>query len=500
MVYQTKKLFLSLLLVLVGLGSKNQQQLGTKDKGNNASDVAEAIQVAKNKDIFRSATIGLYAVNLTHNKVISDINAATSLTPASTLKLLTTAAALEVLGKDFRFKTTIQYDGNIDEHGTLHGNVYIKGGGDPALGSMQFKKHYYQPYFMETWVQAVQGKGIKRIEGAVIGDAQIYTDFMVPDTWALGNLREYYGAGVSGLSIFDNIYTITFNAAPEGVPVQIIDIFPPLPDEMQVISQVKGAAINHKRIHIGGGLPYHNVRVIQGEIPCNKQKISLKGSSPDPPYWAAYSFCQELQKTGIEVTQPPTTIQRAATPLTDRQEVYTTLSPPLSDIIKCLNHDSLNSYAEHLLKHLSLAASRQGNTQSGARALKKFWSNKGIDTTGMLIYDGSGLSKYDALTPKQLVEVLCYMKNSENFTPFYESLPIAGKTGNLNFLFQQPPLKANIRAKSGALSNVRGFAGYCTNVIGEEIVVAIIVNHYDGSLRNAEAELEKILTVLLKQK
>jgi serine-type D-Ala-D-Ala carboxypeptidase/endopeptidase (penicillin-binding protein 4) len=470
---------------------------GAKENSTDAFSVA--IQAAQKKEIFCTATIGCYAVNLTKGRVLGGFNAARSMIPASTLKLLTTAAALETLGRGFRFETIIQYDGTVDEGGTLHGNIYIKGGGDPALGSRNFQDYYYRPHFISTWVQAIQAKGIKKVTGAVVGDGQIYADSIIPDTWAVGDLGEYYGAVVSGLSIFDNIYNITLQAAEGHEKASLIEVTPLLPEEVQIISQVKSATIDREQVYVGGW-PHRPVRVIQGEIPCGNQVITLESTSSDPAYWAAYTLHRALQEQQIEVVQPPATVCSSTIIPTARRHLCTTLSPPLSEIITKINHDSLNSYAEHLLKHLSLAAAGSGDTLSGTQALKKFWSEQGIDITGMLLRDGSGLSRHNACTPKQLVEALRYMKNSDNATLFLESLPIAGETGNLATLFKKMPLKGNLRAKSGSLSNVRGFAGYCTNREGDEIAFAIIVNHYDGPRSMVEKALEEILEALVGQK
>ena len=490
MAYQLKKYFLYLSLLL--LPSTGQA------KPKPTAAVAAAIQAAQNNKLLQTASVGCYAVNLTKGKVIGDVNATKSIIPASTLKLLTTAAALEILGKDFQFKTTIQYDGEIDEQGTLHGNIYIKGGGDPALGSQEFPDYYYQPHFITTWVQAIQAQGIKKIAGAVIGDAQIYADLMIPSTWVVEDLGEYYGVGISGLSIFDNVCKITLQAGSEGEAAVLTDITPSFPKEVQIMSQAKGAAIDREKARIEG-LPYQPRRVVQGKIPYGEPVI-LKASSPDPPFWAADTLHRALKEQAIEVTQSPTTVRRARLAPAARKDLFTTLSPPLWQIVKAIHHDSLNSYPEHLLKRLSLATAGAGDTRSGTKALKQFWESRGIDVTGMLLFDGSGLSRYNALTPKQLVEALRYMKHSANFPFFYEALPTAGKTANLARYFQQPPLKGNLKGKSGTMTNVRSFAGYCKNQQGDEIVFALLVNNYDGPRSKVDEAIEKILKVIVLQK
>ena len=486
--FRSRQYSLYLLLLVLPLTSWAEQ----------STAIVDAIKEAQSKKLFQAASIGCYAVNLTQDKVIVHINEKRSLIPASSLKLLTTAAALVRLGKDFQFETTIECDGQVDKQGTLHGNIYIRGGGDPALGSRQFRQHYYRPDFINTWVKAIQAKGIKKVAGAVIGDECIYTDKVVPDTWVVGNLASYYGAGASGLSIFDNLCTVRLRARQAQHKATLLSITPAFPPTAPIINQVQGAAIEHRQVEIKS-LLHQPARILEGKIPCN-QTISLQVTNPDPAYWAAYSLQQALQKKGITITKSPRTLQKKQRSAKQRQTLCVTLSPPLWQIIKVINHDSVNGYTEHLLKHLSLATGCPGNTAHGTKVLKQFWKDQGIDITGMLLHDGSGFSRYNALTPKQLVEVLRYMRKSVHTQIFYDSLPISGKTGNLAWLFHQPSLKGKFRAKSAALNGIRGFAGYYTNSAGDEVAFGLLVNHYDGSRIAAEKALEKILKVMVSQK
>ncbi|XWN35240.1 MAG: D-alanyl-D-alanine carboxypeptidase/D-alanyl-D-alanine-endopeptidase [Roseivirga sp.] len=468
-------------------------------QSKSADAVAAAIKAAKDKKIFRSATVGCYAVNLTQNRVLAELDATQSLIPASTFKLLTTAAALETLGPDFQFTTVLQYDGEIDAQGTLQGNIYIKGGGDPTLGSTRFKQYFKPEDATQTWIKAIQAKGIRKIAGAIIGDAQIYAAHTTPDTWTVQDIGSYYGASCSGLSIFDNLYTVILNAsAQEEGDTEIVRVFPALPTEVEPINQVKIASTNVDQAYIYGG-PHATPQIIRGTIPKGKPRFAIRRSMPTPTYWAAYTLNSALNKQGIETGQPPTTVQRRGATKEKRRNINTLYSPPLYTIIKVVNHETFNLYAEHLLIHLGLARFGRGDYASGTRALKAFWTEKGIDVTGMLLHDGSGLSRYNALTVKQLVEVLRYMKTSDHFPHFYASLPTAGETGNLVELFQNTPLQGKFRAKSGTLKNIRGFAGYYTYQNGDEIVLALLVNHYDGPRSGAENEIEKILTALVQE-
>ncbi len=488
--YPLRQRIVLLSILLFALSAHSHQGL--------ARTVEEIVQAAQHKKASRSIAISCYAVNLTQEKIICAVRANKSVTPASTLKLLTTGAALEVLGPEYRFETNLQYDGTIDEHGTLHGNVYIKGGGDPALGSRRFKQHYHDPYFIDAWVKALKAQGIRKVTGAVVGDAQIYTDHPVPATWAIGDLGEHYGAMVSGLSIFDNTFTVKLQAGAKGQAGAVVATVPAVPAEVQIIHQVQGDDIQYASVQ-AYGTPYAPVRSIKGRIPCTPKTAHLVVTSPDPAYWAAYTLREALQQQGVQVQQPATTLRRSNLPAAARHHVHTTHSPTVQEIVQYVNIDSVNSYAEHLLKHLGLAMSRPGNNTAGAKALKKFWKQQGVDTTGMLLYDGSGLSTYNALTARQLVEALCHMRKSSNFKAFYDSLPISGKTGGYIAPFlKKAPLYGRLRIKPGALCVCKSFAGYGTNAGGDEIAFAVLINHCaDIHVRNQI--IEEILTALVRQ-
>ncbi|MEL6152845.1 MAG: D-alanyl-D-alanine carboxypeptidase/D-alanyl-D-alanine-endopeptidase, partial [Bacteroidota bacterium] len=318
--------------------------LGGHAKTSATRSVTKALQAAQGQDLLRHAAIGFYAVNLTQDQVIIDVNAQQNLIPTSTLKLITTAAALEMLGEDFCFETTLQYGGEIDEDGTLHGNIYIHGGGDPALGSSNFRDHYYKPYFMDAWVEAIQKMGIKRIAGTVIGDAQIYGHSLTPGTWTWEDVGNYYGARPSGLSIFDNSYTLFFRAdAEEGVLTKIVSVCPPLPQDVQLFNHVRSSSINSNLVYIYGGA-FHNTKVIRGTIPKGRKKFAVKGTIPDPAYWAAFTLHQQLQAQGVEVALPPTTVNRGGEVLGIRKDICSLHGPPLRALVRSINHDSVNLY------------------------------------------------------------------------------------------------------------------------------------------------------------
>ena len=151
----------------------------------------------------KNAKWGICVITADSGKTVFAKNDSLLLIPASTMKAISTAAGLSMLGSKYTFKTQLLYDGTIDKDSTLHGNLYIKGGGDPSLGSPRIDTMNNIKYLIPEWVNIIQSKGIKKIEGAIVGDASILDDTIVPPSWVDGDIGFYYGAGASGLSFHE---------------------------------------------------------------------------------------------------------------------------------------------------------------------------------------------------------------------------------------------------------------------------------------------------------
>jgi D-alanyl-D-alanine carboxypeptidase/D-alanyl-D-alanine-endopeptidase (penicillin-binding protein 4) len=178
-----------------------------------------------------------------------------------------------------------------------------------------------------------------------------------------------------------------------------------------------------------------------------------------------------------------------------------TTSPPLSEIIKVLNHESINLYAEHLIKVLGKKYLNSGSTHSGVEVVKDFLRDNGIAQEGLFIEDGSGLSPANAINSKGLVSFLLYMRKKGKYFPeYYKSIPEAGKEGTLNNYFRDPVFKSGIRVKSGSMTRVRSYAGYFTTKSEQNIVFAIIVNNYSGPSRHIVTGIENIIKQIILEK
>ena len=465
-----------------------------------AHSVNNALNILKNDIELKNAGIGFYAIDVNSGEVIAELNQDLALKPASTMKLISSATALEVLGSDYKFETQLSYDGKIDTaKNILYGNIYIIGGGDPTLGSKYFNQTSSKQ-FLDNWVNAIKLLGIDSITGSIIGDASIYSWDILPPTWSWEDMGNYFGAGACGLTVYDNRYTLFYNTSSTiGGKTRITKVEPEIPG-LTFDNRVVSANINSDNSYIFGE-PYSYSRYIKGSLPLGRTDYKVKGSMPDPCYYTALELDKKLNSEGIKTGQQPTTIRlltKKGKLIKKSKKFHSYYSPPLSDIIYKTNLISINLFAEHFLNHVGLTLQGSADTKTGAYAIENFWSKKGMSIGGLSINDGSGLSHYNTVTPKQLVFILSYMKNeSDNYDAYYNSLSVSGEKGTLKRVCSGTIAHGKIFAKSGSIRNVRCYAGYTTSNSGREIAFAMMLNNFNCSSTKARQKLEKLMIALV---
>lgn len=446
----------------------------------------------------RNGQLGFALYDIESGKLLEEERLNETMLPASTLKTVTSAAAFGILGEDFKFKTTLEYDGTI-ENGILHGNIYIKGGGDPTLGSDRFKWGTDMPSILAAWVKKIKAKGIHSIDGNIIGDASIFEDALLPVTWVWSDIGNYYGAGANGLTFNENTYYVYFQPGNvAGEPAEFLRTEPAM-DDIQFVNEMRtGSSSSGDNGYVYGG-PYTFLRFLRGTVPAGKE-FSIKGSIPDPALFTAQSLQKALATDSIVVKGNSTTIRslrlEGKVSSETRTALYTHQSPPLKDIIYWLNKKSVNLYAEHLLKMIGYQKYKDGSTDAGARAIEAYWASKGIDVGGMHLNDGSGLSRYNGITPAQMAGMLRVNAGEPWFESFWNSLPIAGDAsdpGTLRSMCKGTPAAGNVRAKSGYISRVRTYAGYVNTKSGKRLSFAMMANNYTCS----NAQIKKMLEGLM---
>jgi D-alanyl-D-alanine carboxypeptidase/D-alanyl-D-alanine-endopeptidase (penicillin-binding protein 4) len=444
--------------------------------------------------VMKHAAISFYVIDADSGRIVFDYNSEKSLIPASVMKLVTTSAAFELLGPGYTFKTTIGYTGDLNKRsGTLKGDIVIKGGGDPALGSKEFEEYYAD--FTGKWIDEIKKAGIKKINGRIITDDSRYDYQPVPPVWLWEDMGNYYGAGAYGLSLFDNYYEIHFKTSFDSSNHIITGVFPEecrteLSDRLIVSgTDAEGYVF---------AAPYNKGGWIAGTIPSNEDDFVLKASIQDPPLLMAEIIDKKLRSAGIKISGDPATARLESSVPEEVISISEVTSPPLKEIIEVLNHESVNLYAEHLLKELGKVFKNDGSTLSGTLVINEFLGNAGVNTDGMFIEDGSGLSPLDAVNAKGLVDLLFYMKNKGRyFNEFFASLPDAGKEGTLKNYFKDPAFNSRMSAKSGSMTRVRSYSGYIKTYADNDLIFSIIINNFSGPSRYIVAHIEEILKEII---
>jgi len=493
-----KRITIALLLILPAYLSF--AQIRSLDKRKHS--VNKVIKQVESSPVFKTAGFAFLAVDLNSGQTIAQHNSYMALKPASTQKLFSTATMLELAGPDYRFETKIKYRGKIDQNEKLlRGDIIIEGGGDPTLGSKYFDETKTHA-FLNDWLNAIKSAGIDSITGGIIADARIYSN-EVPPGWSWSDMGNYYGAGACGLTIFDNYYSLYFNTGNPGDTAIISKVSPAIPG-LQFDNTVTAATISYDNSYIFGA-PQCYSRYIRGQLPAQKINFEVKGSLPDPALMAACQLDSILKKHDVGIGQSPTTMklnpEKANANNTANKILYITYSPTLFEIIQETNVHSINLFAEHCLIQAGLDLGAEPETGSAADSLVSYWDVKGIDTRGMQLFDGSGLSHYNAISPRQIVSLLSYMKNeSEYFEAYYQSMAVAGESGTLKNILKGTVAQGKLRAKSGTVNKVKAYAGYVTSASGREIAFSMVVNNFSGSSADARKNLEQLMVALAEFK
>ncbi|MDD4149315.1 MAG: D-alanyl-D-alanine carboxypeptidase/D-alanyl-D-alanine-endopeptidase [Bacteroidales bacterium] len=421
------------------------------------------------KTELKNASIGLYAENLNTGKIVFNYNSNVSLVPASVFKILPTSIALELFGPEHKFKTELAYSGSIASDGTLNGNLYIIGYGDPCLGSSNYTNHYGD--LISDWVNKVKSIGIKKINGDIIADASYFDRINIPDTWIWEDLANYYGNPGSSLNYMDNLYYVHFQTGnSDRSPTKITKIEPNdlnLNIDNKVLSS--STTWDESFIFFGDG---KNDRIIRGTLPWKKGDFSIKGSIPDPETYLCNVFSNTLKTAGILISGDC----KIAFDVVDenRKVFHTAYSPELLKITETTNLKSFNLYAEMLSFHI---AKKIGKPYKEA-VLSHLYS-KGIDTDGLNIEDACGLSHFNSITPKQMTQWLKYLREKSPYKDeFFSTLPVAGTSGTLSRYCIGTKAQKRLHAKSGSMTRVRAYGGYILNSDGDEIVFCFIANNY----------------------
>ncbi len=468
-----------------------------------AQPLQEVVQAKLNIPALQGAWWGgvaAYADNSTDE--LFTVQADTRLAPASTLKLLTTAAALQALGPNHRFETKLYASALPDSDGTLHGDLILQGGGDMTLGSTRVRGAQAYEAVLKQWVNAVKKAGIKHIDGTLYADVSLFEGQTIADKVNWENMGNYFAAPASALCFNDNLFSVHFKGErTDGKLTEVATIDPQIPGvEIQNFVTVD-AKSKKDNAYVYGAPDQYNLKIF-GSIPATLAGFSIKAAMPNPALFTVQALKQALINEGIAVSGTPQVLAQAPDygALT---HLHTYQSPELKDIIVIVNKRSFNLYADMLLRHLALAQGKPGSIQNGLVALNQFLTENNI--AGKLdtkIYDGSGLSRDNMITPRVLVNTLNFMSKSPHFEYYYKSLATPDDRGDLLLLryFLKPKHQIeDVRIKGGTIDGVKAVAGYVHDKDGRLISFAMMANNLipqDESLwRMNEDIIKKLLEI-----
>lgn len=446
-----------------------------------------------------SASITFKVIDLSQGTTVAEYNPLLTMPTASVAKLFSTATALDVLGPEYRAQTRIYHDGTIDSSGVLHGNIWIRGGGDPSLGSKYFHDEGQQLAFLGEWVAAIKKAGIQTIDGAVFADASEFGYEGVPDGWSWSDMGNYYGAGPSGLTLYDNLVNYSFNVPSNlGALVTVKSIKPDVPG-MEFSNYIVSSSATGDNAYLYGA-PYSLHRFGSGTLPAGSSNFIVKGSLPDPEWQTAYEFDKALRNAGIEIRSSIQTARiKGLTPSTKRYEemqlVHTHKGQKLLDIAFHTNMRSVNLFAEHMINMLAYQQTGNGRTSRGLALLENYWKDK-FNIAGMHVNDGSGLSRSNAWNADHFVQLLKYMHTSKYASQFKSTLPVAGSSGTMRNVCATGAAKNRMQAKSGSMNRIRSYAGYIQSASGKNYCFALIVNNANCSSAALLTKMESVFNTI----
>jgi D-alanyl-D-alanine carboxypeptidase/D-alanyl-D-alanine-endopeptidase (penicillin-binding protein 4) len=409
--------------------------------------------------------------------------------PASNIKLLTGAAALETLGPDYRFRTTVSGGGPV-RAGVLQGDLVVRGGGDPTI-SARFHGGDARAVF-RAWADSLAARGVRRVSGRVVGIDSVFDDVPLGRGWAWDDLDAPYSAEISGLAF--NEGAILVRALPDAAGGVRVTTEPPTGYAPLEAAVARGAPGAPPRLQASRALGAAQVRV-RGVLPTDSAALQTGVAVRNSTGFFVAVLRETLIERGIRVDGAavdaddlaPGDRVRAATPLFEHA------SPPLAEILPAYMKPSQNQIAEMLLRGVGRERRGAGSVAAGAAVMDSLLGVWGVEPRRLVMADGSGLSRYNLASPSLFVGLLARMGRGPHAALWRDALPVAGVDGTLASRLRGTPAQGNVRAKTGTLSGTRGLSGYLTTADGEGLAFSILVNGHTLAVRVIDAALLRLV-------
>lgn len=541
---QRRSLIYSVIFFIFVQASFAASPAGKKPARPATTTIAARIEAILNQPQFASAEWGIHVIDAATGRPIYSLNAGRLFVPASNNKLLTTSAAFGLVGGDYRFRTTVETSGSLDDQGRLTGDLVLLGRGDPNISGRtlpyQTKTERLMP---STWVldemaDQIEKKGIRAVEGDVVGDDSYYSAQRFPEGWAHDDLQWGDGAPISALSFNDNVVVLAIRPGEQAGDKAIIETDPLMPyyeiDNRVVTSE---AGLPRK---IGLHREPGTMKVIAwGTISAGAQPLHEALAIEDPAEFTARLFREILVQRGITVSgrayarhdeiarffdapaasrktaravdgvassvpSPDARIEAPAE-VKDNEEnqrpvLAEHLSMPLLEDLRVINKTSQNLHAELVLRLVARTVGTGASVEGSVSALTKWLQQAGVNETDFYLQDGSGLSRRDLISPAAMVQVLAYSAKQPWGAAFEETLPVAATDGSLAERFLNSPAAGLVHAKTGTLGHVNALSGYGQTLAGKKFIFSIFCNNHNQPSSKVTAAIDAIVGVLVQRK
>jgi len=449
---------------------------------------------------------GIQVVALDTGKVLYARNAEKLFTPASNTKLFTTAAALALIGPNYTSRTTIETTGALDKYGRLAGDLVLIGRGDPNLSGrelpyLQHTQRNDDPIqVLEQLADALVQKGVKYVDGDIIGDDSYFAFERYGEGWSQDDLVLADGAPVSALTINDNVVFVNILPADRVGEHAFVSINP-FADYYHIDNRIVTTPTGTERKIFIDREPGSTLVTLWGSMPLDAGAVNEGLAIEDPAAFAATLLHQLLEKRGIVIYGRQRTRHTELASLSTL--TVTTNAParggddslhfqpsqplvlasyqskPLMDDVRVINKVSQNLHAEILLRLLGREKGAAGTVEGGLEVLRGFLNQAGVSPDGYAFYDGSGLSRQNLVSPEAVTQLLRFASTQTWGGSFRESLPVAGVDGSLADRFANLDSRVHISAKTGSLGGVKTLSGYATTARGQDVAFSILTNNYN---------------------
>lgn len=415
-------------------------------------------------------------------EVLYENEADDRLKPASNMKLLTGAAALETLGAGYTFSTEVLREGDMKGN-KLHGDLYLKGKGDPTLMEEDF----------EAMAQSLKDSGLREVKGNLIADDTWYDDIRLSEDLSWNDETRYYGSQISSLTASPNEDydpgTVIVAAYPSDTTGEPADItVTPNNEYVEIVNQTKTVAAGQSKDLSIERKHGTNDIVIEGTVPVEASRSRSWVAVSEPSGLALDLFRQSLEKEGIKVKGKAQL--NGETP-SSAEVMVSKESMPLHELFIPFMKLSNNNHAEVLIKEMGRVVHGEGSWEKGLEVVEAFLEENGVGADAMRLRDGSGMSHVNMIPSGEISNLLFQIREKEWFPAYLESLPVAGHNdrfvgGTLRNRMEDTAAENNVQAKTGSLTGVTSLSGYVTTEDGEALIFSIVLNNYLGSVEEIE--------------